>query len=112
MPGYLAKQDELKAAGVDEVLIYCVNDGAVMEGWGREQKIAGSMITFLADTRGEMTKALDQVLDAPGVLEKLGNPRCERFAMVVDDGEIKALTVAGGDVPDEATFAEAMIKQC
>lgn len=112
MPGYLAKQAELKEKGVDEVLIYCVNDGAVMEGWAKDQKVAGSMITFLADTRGEMTKALDLVLDAPGVLEKLGNPRCERFAMVVDDGKITHMAVAGGDVPDEATFADAMLEKC
>lgn len=112
MPGYLAKQAELKEKGVDEVLVYCVNDGAVMEGWAKDQGVAGSMITFLADTRGEMTKALDLVLDAEPVLAKLGNPRCERFAMVVEDGEIKSMAVAGGDVPDEATFAEAMLEKC
>ena len=44
--------------GIDEVLVYCVNDGAVMEGWAREQKVKGSMITFLADTRTELTEAL------------------------------------------------------
>lgn len=112
MPGYLAKQAELKAKGVDEVLIYCVNDGAVMEGWAKDQGVQGSMVTFLADTRSELTKALDLVLDAPGAMEKLGNPRCERFAMVVEDGKIKAMAVAGGDVPDEATFAEAMLEKC
>jgi len=112
VPGYLAKQAEMKAKGVDEVLIYCVNDGAVMDGWAKDQKVAGSMITFLADTRSELTKALDLVLDAPGVLEKLGNPRCERFAMVVDDGKITGMSVAGGDVPDEATFVEAMLEKC
>eukprot|EP01052_Picozoa_sp_SAG31_P056614 SAG31_NODE_16304_length_714_cov_0.972358_1_plen_89_part_00 len=41
-----------------QVLVYCVNDGAVMEGWAREQKVKGSMITFLADTRTELTEAL------------------------------------------------------
>jgi len=112
VPGYLAKQAELKAKGVDEVLVYCVNDGAVMEGWAKDQGVEGSMVTFLADTRGELSKSLGLVLDEPGVLEKLGNPRCERFAMVVDNGKITAMSVAGGDVPDEATFAEAMLEQC
>jgi len=92
--------------------VYCVNDGAVMEGWAKDQKIEGSMISFMADTRSELTKALDLVLDAEPAMAVLGNPRCKRFAIVVDNGTIKALTVAGGDVPDEATFAEAMLKSC
>lgn len=113
MPGYLAKQAELKAAGVDEVLVYCVNDGAVMEGWARDQKVEGSMVTFLADTRSELTKALDLVLDAEGAMAVLGNPRCKRFAIVVDNGVIKNVTVAGaGDVKDEDTFVEAMLPHC
>jgi 2-Cys peroxiredoxin 5 len=112
VPGYLAKQSELKAKNVDEVLVYCVNDGAVMEGWAKDQKVDGSMVTFLADTRSELTKALDLVLDAPPAMAVLGNPRCKRFAMVVEDGKITAITVAGGDVPDEATFAEAMLAHC
>mmetsp|Transcript_16331 Transcript_16331/g.30715 ORF Transcript_16331/g.30715 Transcript_16331/m.30715 type:complete len:182 (+) Transcript_16331:87-632(+) len=112
VPGYLAKQADLKAKGVAEVIVCSVNDGAVMEGWAKDQKVEGSMITFLGDTRMELTKALDLVLDAPGPMEVLGNPRCKRYAMVVEDGTIKALTVAGGDVPDSATFAEAMLEKC
>jgi len=83
-----------------------------MEGWAQDQKVAGSMVTFLADTRSELTKALDMVLDADEAMAVLGNPRCKRFAMVVDDGVIKAISVAEGDVPDEATFAEAMLEKC
>ena len=46
------------------VLVFCVNDGAVMAAWGEAMKIAGSNITFLADTRMECTKALGRgVLD-------------------------------------------------
>ncbi|CAE8607030.1 unnamed protein product [Polarella glacialis] len=105
-------QTELKAKGVSEVLVYCVNDGAVMEGWAKDQGVAGSIVTFLADTRCELTKALDLVLDAPPAMAVLGNPRCKRFAIVVENGVIKNITVAGGDVPDEATFAEAMLAHC
>jgi peroxiredoxin len=31
--------------------VFCVNDGAVMMAWAKDQKIEGSNITFLADTR-------------------------------------------------------------
>ena len=33
IPGYLAAQDALKAQGIDEIVVYCVNDGAVMTAW-------------------------------------------------------------------------------
>lgn len=108
MPGYLAKQAELKAKGVDEVIVYCVNDGAVMEAWAKDQKVEGSMIAFLADTRCELTKALDLTLEAP----VLGNTRCKRFSMLLEDGVVKVMNVAGGDVPDEETFVEKMLEQC
>ena len=29
VPGYLEKQEDLKAAGIEEVIVYCVNDPAV-----------------------------------------------------------------------------------
>ena len=40
------------------------------------------MVTFMADTRSELTQALDMVLDDEGVMGALGNPRCKRFALV------------------------------
>lgn len=39
VPEYLEKQDALKAAGVDAVIVFCVNDGAVMHGWEIDQGI-------------------------------------------------------------------------
>jgi peroxiredoxin len=68
VPGYLEKQAALKAAGIDEVLVYCVNDGAVMKAWAANQGVEGSMITFLADTRRELTEALGMVMTHPGPL--------------------------------------------
>ena len=37
VPAYLAKQSELKAKGISEVIVYCVNDMAVMEAWAKDQ---------------------------------------------------------------------------
>jgi 2-Cys peroxiredoxin 5 len=56
VPEYLKKQGSLKAAGIDEVIVYCVNDGAVMDGWAKDQMVEDSMITFLADPRSELTQ--------------------------------------------------------
>ena len=66
--------------------MYCVNDGAVMAAWAESQGVKGSMLTFLADTRSELTRALGVVLDHPGPMSVLGNPRSKRFAMYLDAG--------------------------
>lgn len=115
MPGYLAKADELKAKGVSDVLVYCVNDGAVMTAWAKAQGVDGSMITFLGDPSSELTKALGLVLNHPGPMGVLGYERCKRFSMLIDDGVIKTLNVcdsdsdpAGDDVPT-VTCAEKML---
>ena len=48
VPGYVAKFDELKAAGVDEIWCISVNDAFVMGAWGRDQKTAGK-VRMMAD---------------------------------------------------------------
>jgi peroxiredoxin len=99
------------------VLVYCVNDGAVMSAWGEAMGIEGSMITFLADTRSELTQALGVVLDHPGPMAVLGNPRSKRFAMYLDDGVIKVFETsekpddpAGDDFP-ESSCVDNMLEQ-
>jgi len=94
VPGYLSKQTELKAKGIDEVLVFCVNDGAVMQAWAKDQKIEGSMITFLADTRCEFTKAVGMCMDHPGPAANFGNTRSKRFVLVVDNGVVKNMEVS------------------
>jgi peroxiredoxin len=47
-----------------------------------------------ADKASVLTKALDLVLDAPGVVGALGTARCKRFALVAEDGIITALHVS------------------
>lgn len=99
VPGYLEKQDELKAMGIDEVLVYCVNDGAVMRAWAKNQGVDGSLITFLGDTRGEFTEAIGMFIDHPGVKDALGNARCKRFVLIVEDGVVKHMEVS--EAPDD-----------
>merc|ERR1719314_2750 len=57
------------------------------------------VITMYGDPRSELTEALGLVLDHPGPMSVLGNPRCKRFSMLIDDGVIKSLNVAEG--PDD-----------
>ena len=78
--------------------------------------IAGSMVKFLGDPGSELTRALGVVLDHPGPMGKLGNPRSKRFAMYLDDGVVKVFNIserdddpAGDDYP-ESSCADAMIE--
>ncbi|EOD36844.1 peroxiredoxin-like protein [Emiliania huxleyi CCMP1516] len=59
VPGYKDHRNDVRDAGIDEVLVYCVNDAAVMEAWAKNQRIAGTNITFLADPSMVLTEALD-----------------------------------------------------
>ena len=106
--------------GIDEVIVYCVNDGAVMKAWEEDQfKKAGvpedKFFKFFADTRGEFSKALDMVMDHPGPLAAIGSPRCKRFAMLVKDGTVLAVNVSegpddpAGDDDPSASLADAML---
>lgn len=96
LPGYVARADEIKSKGVDEIVCLSVNDPFVMQAWGEQQNV-GDKITMLPDGNGELTKALGLELDGSGA--GLGT-RSQRFSMIVEDGTVKSLNVEakGGEV--------------
>ena len=48
------------------MLVYCVNDGAVMGAWAKDQGTEGSMLTMLGDPSRALTDALDMVRQSVG----------------------------------------------
>merc|ERR1711934_1272428 len=88
VPGYLAAQDKFKAKGIDEIIIFCINDAAVMEAWADAQKVGrdgqGSIVNFLADTGGQLTDSLGMRMYHDGPRGKFKQNRCKRFSMLVD----------------------------
>lgn len=113
----MSKEAELKAKGVSEVIVFCCNDGAVMMAWGKNQGCDDSIVTMMADTHGSLTKALGVEMTHPGPIGKLGAPRCQRHAVYVEDGIIKAFEVAAssddpaGDDKPEVTLVENMLNK-
>lgn len=91
VPGYVAKADELKAAGVDEIWCVSVNDAFVMGAWGRDQKVAGK-VRMIADGDAAFAQATGLTLDLNG--KGLGL-RANRFSMLVKDGKVVTLNVEG-----------------
>lgn len=104
VPGYLKNLDALKAKGVNEVICMAVNDGFVMGAWGRSQGTDGK-IRMLADGSAAFTKALGLELDltARGM-----GVRCDRFAMIVDNGVVKHIAKEQPGKLDVSS-AEAML---
>ena len=117
LPEYLKKQWMLKAKGITEVVVFCVNDPHVMGAWAKDQGTQGTLITMMADPGAKLTRALGMYLaDAElMVASHLGYPRCKRFGMVVDDGVIRAFNVSGtpsdpaGDEDPSAILVDAML---
>lgn len=88
LPGYVQKADEMKAAGVSEIVCVSVNDPFVMSAWAKDQQTAGK-VRMLADASGNFTKALNLGLDLP----PLGGFRSKRYSMVIEDSVVTALNV-------------------
>lgn len=104
LPGFIQHAAALNDKGVDTIICTAVNDVFVMNAWGKDQGADGKVV-MVADGDAEFTKATGLELDLTG--KGLGL-RCQRFAMVVDDGVVKALMIdpAGGF---DKTSAESVL---
>merc|ERR1712156_780608 len=80
LPGYVSSAEDLKAKGIKDIFCVAVNDPFVMAAWGSNQNADGK-VRMLADTCGDLTKALELELDLAKVL---GNVRCKRFSILVE----------------------------
>ena len=82
------------------MIIFCVNDGAVMEAWAKDQEVDDSkLVTLMGDPTGEVTSALGMELSHPGPEGKGLVGRCKRFAAYLVNGVVKVVRVADGPRP-------------
>lgn len=88
LPGFVVHADDIKSKGVDTIACMSVNDVFVMDAWGKAQN--ADEIMMLADGNADFTEAMGIEMDATGFGMGV---RSKRFAMVVDDGVVKALEV-------------------
>jgi peroxiredoxin len=92
LPGFLEQASALKAKGVDEIVCLSVNDAFVMGAWGNANSAKGK-VRMLADGNGDFTKAVGLTLDASGFGMGV---RSQRYAMIVQDGQVKELLLEPG----------------
>ena len=105
LPGFVSNYDQLKSKGVDAIACVSVNDAFVMDAWGKNQN-AGDKVMMLADGNAEFTDKMGLSFDASGF--GMGK-RSQRYAMVVDNGTVKALNVEKPGAFDVSS-AEAILK--
>ena len=89
LPGFIEKHAELKAAGVDQIVCMAVNDIFVVDAWAKSSQTADK-ITMVADGNGDFARAMGLEMD----IRAFGmGDRCQRFAMIIDDGVVTDLMV-------------------
>ncbi len=106
LPGFLDHADALKAKGVDDIICTAVNDIFVLSAWARATGAEGR-ITFLSDGSGNFAKAIG--LDLDGSAMNLG-VRSKRYAMLVDDGVVKTLSIEDAPSQAEKSGAKALVE--
>ena len=104
LPGYVQHSEALKAKGVDAIVCLAVNDAWVMGAWGVAQGV-GDKVMMVADGSLNFTQATGLVSD---MTDKGYGLRCQRFAMVVEDGVVSSLRIDPSGAFGE-TSAEAML---
>lgn len=105
LPGFVVNADAIKGKNVDRIVCLSVNDTFVMGAWGKEQNVDDNIL-MLADGSAEFSKAVGLDDDRSGIGMGV---RSRRYAMVVEDGVVKALNV---EEPGEfkVSSAEAILE--
>ncbi|MGL4729041.1 MAG: peroxiredoxin [Bosea sp. (in: a-proteobacteria)] len=106
LPGFLAKEGEIKAKGIDAIAVTGVNDVFVMDAWAKATDGIGK-IEFLSDGNADFAKAIGLSLDGSGF--GLGT-RSQRYSMVVNDGVVASLAIEDGPGKADLSGAEALLK--
>jgi peroxiredoxin len=89
LPGFVANESKLRAAGVDRIVCASVNDHHVMRAWAEASGALGT-IDFIADGNAELAEAFGLAKDFSG--SGMGK-RFARSALLIRDGVIDAVFV-------------------
>lgn len=106
VPSFIRTKDQFAAKGVDEIICVSGNDPFVMKAWGEATGAAEAGISMLADAECTFTNAIGMRFDAPpaGLIG-----RSKRYAMIVEDGEVKILHLEESPGTCEVSAGEALL---
>jgi glutaredoxin/glutathione-dependent peroxiredoxin len=104
LPGFVANADQIKAQGVDTIACTSVNDAFVLDAWSKDAG-AGGKVVMLADGSADFARQIGLELDLSA--RGLGM-RSQRYAMIVEDGVVKALNVEDAPGAADKSGADAI----
>lgn len=105
LPGFVAQAPAIFARGVDAIAITAVNDAFVLRAWAASADPEGRL-TFLADGNADFARATG--LDMDGSARGFGT-RSRRYAMIVEDGVVAALSLEELGRNVDVSGAEAVL---
>jgi peroxiredoxin len=107
LPGFVNKAGEIKAKGVDAIMVTSTNDVFVLDAWAKASGGAG-VIEFLSDGNADFAKAIGLSMDGSGFGMGM---RSQRYSMIVEDGTVTALNVEDAPGKADVSGAEALLGQ-
>lgn len=105
LPGFLHHAAAFKEKGISTIACTSVNDVFVMDAWSKASG-AKDTITFLADGNGDFAKAIGLEMDGAPIGFGI---RSKRYAMLLDDGVVKALHVEDKPSAAQESSAERLL---
>jgi peroxiredoxin len=85
IPQFVTNAKEIKAKGIDRIVVMAVNDHHVMRTWGESLGGKGK-IDFVSDGDGDYARALGLATPMAGM-----GTRVKRFSALIEDGVVKTL---------------------
>jgi peroxiredoxin len=101
LPGFVENRDAILAKGVDEIMVLTTNDTHVLKAWA-EASGGKDKVRFVSDGNAEFIQKAGLANDSSA--RGMGT-RSKRFAMIVEDGVVKALLLE--DQPGQAVVSSA-----
>jgi len=105
LPGFLHHAEAFKAKGVDLIACTSVNDVFVLDAWAKASGAQG-IVTFLADGNGDFAKTIGLEMDGAPIGFGI---RSKRYAMLIEDGVVKALHIEDKPGAAQESSAERLL---
>jgi glutaredoxin/glutathione-dependent peroxiredoxin len=105
LPGYVEQAEALRARGVDTIACVAVNDPFVLEAWAESLGV-GETVLVLSDGNATFTRAIGQDVDSSAAGQGI---RSWRYAMILEDGVVRALEVEPARGQVTVSGAEALL---
>ncbi|KAF8645375.1 hypothetical protein AX16_007877 [Volvariella volvacea WC 439] len=108
IPGYIAKADEIRKLGIENIFVVAINDVFVMKAWKESLAPHGTPVRFIADDLGRFVGSIGMEFDATA---QFGGPRSKRFVIISQGDKVEWIAVEPDAGQITVTGADEVIKQ-